>query len=118
VIKLTDHSRMGHYMLCVCHTTPAQNGPVCSLLSVWATTTGRLLGPKMVLGVFLKDTSTRYRIGVEKRFRNLRLLARRTTNWGAPPLTSVTTNSAAKEKALRWAKMTSHLMTSYHQWRS
>jgi len=35
-------------MLCVCHTTPTHNGP----LSGWATTTGRLLGPKMALGVY------------------------------------------------------------------
>jgi len=30
-------------MLCI---TPAHNGSVCSLRSGWATTTGRLLGPK------------------------------------------------------------------------
>jgi len=41
-------------MLCVCQTTPTQNGSVCSLLSGWATTTGRLPGHM--------DTLTRYRI--------------------------------------------------------
>jgi len=34
-------------MLYVCHTTSTQNDPVYRLLSGWATTTGRLLGPKL-----------------------------------------------------------------------
>jgi len=50
-------------MLCVCHITPTQNGHVCSLSSGWATTTDRLLGHKIALGVFLQDTVTRYCIG-------------------------------------------------------
>jgi len=38
-------------MLCVCRTrtTPTHNGPVCSLLSGWTTTAGRLLGTKLLL---------------------------------------------------------------------
>jgi len=51
-------------MLCVCHTTPTQNGSVYSLLLGWATMTGRLLG--------LMDATTRYPAsGVEPRFCNL-----------------------------------------------
>jgi len=58
-------------MLCVCHTTPTQNGPVSNFLSGWATTAGRLLGPKMALRVFLKH-ATRYPASeVEPRFCNL-----------------------------------------------
>jgi len=40
----------------------------CSLLSGCATTTGRLLGPKMTLGVFLKDKRRATTSGVEPRF--------------------------------------------------
>jgi len=58
-------------MLCVCHTTPAQNGSICSLFSGWATTTGRLLRPKIALGVFLKGTRRATASGVEPGFRNL-----------------------------------------------
>jgi len=36
------------YALCLSyHSIHTQNGPNCSLLSGWATMTGRLLGPKM-----------------------------------------------------------------------
>jgi len=31
----------------VCHITPTKNDPVCSLLSGWATTTGRCLAPRL-----------------------------------------------------------------------
>jgi len=53
-------------ILCVCHTTPTQNDPVCSLLSGWATATGRLLD--------YKDTAMCFRIGVELRFATVLLL--------------------------------------------
>jgi len=33
-------------MLCICHTTPTQNGPLQYLVRL-----GRLLGPKMALGI-------------------------------------------------------------------
>jgi len=38
-------------------------GPVYSLFSSWVTMTGRLLGPKMVFSIFLKDTVMHYYIG-------------------------------------------------------
>jgi len=57
-------------MLCVCHTTLTQNDPVCCFLSGWATTAGRLLGPKIVLGVFLKDSDA-LASGVKPRFWSL-----------------------------------------------
>jgi len=44
-------------MLFVCHTTPTLKAPVCSLLSGWTTTTGRLLDPKMALGIFPKKVN-------------------------------------------------------------
>jgi len=53
-------------MLCVCHTTPTQKLPLFACLSSgWATTAGKLLGPKVgnSNNVFPKDTATRYRIG-------------------------------------------------------
>jgi len=79
-------------MLRVCHTTPTLNGPVCSILSGWATTMSRLFGPKMALGVFLKDTATRTASGVGQGFATFWLLARRSSNWAAPQLLSVTTS--------------------------
>jgi len=33
-------------IFCAYHTTPTRNGPVCNLMSDWATTSGRLLCPK------------------------------------------------------------------------
>jgi len=75
VVAIRPPSFVWTIVLCVCHTTPTQNDPVCSLLSGWVTTTGRLLGPKMTL-----RHATRYCIGVELRFRTFRLLARRSTN--------------------------------------
>jgi len=38
------------------HSTSAQNDPVCSFLLGWDITMDRLLGPKMALGIFIKDT--------------------------------------------------------------
>jgi len=35
-------------MLCICHTTPTQNDPVCNLFSGWVTMTGKLLGPTLL----------------------------------------------------------------------
>jgi len=57
-------SRMRRCALC-CHSTPTQNGSIG-----WATTTGRLLGPKTALGVLQtqrRATASR----VESTFRNL-----------------------------------------------
>jgi len=52
---------------------------------------GRLLGPKIALGVFLKDTRRVTASGVGPRFRKFWLLSRRSTNWAASPLRFVTT---------------------------
>jgi len=52
---------------------PTQSNPACSLVSGWATTMGRLLGPNNVLGIFLlilKDMR-HAALGVEPKFYNL-----------------------------------------------
>jgi len=52
-------------------STPTQSGPNCNISSGWVTTTGKLLGPKMALGVFLKDTWRATASKVKPRFRTL-----------------------------------------------
>jgi len=80
VIKLCcDFFRMDHDAL-FCHTTPTQNGPVCSLLSGWTTTKSKLLGPKMAFGVFLKGMRRATASGVDLGFATFRLLSRHSTN--------------------------------------
>jgi len=58
-------------MLHNCHTTLQQRTVLISLLSGWATTVGRLLRPKVVVSVFLKDTVTCSEPEVKSRLCNL-----------------------------------------------
>jgi len=58
-------SRVSHFALCL-SPLPIQNSCICSLLSGWDTTTGRLLASKIgnaASSVFPKDTTTHYHIG-------------------------------------------------------
>jgi len=64
-----------------------------AVLLAWATTTGTLLGPKMVNNIKCvsqghSDTLPRHASisGVEPRFRILSIIARRCINWAMPPL--------------------------------
>jgi len=55
-----------HYMLYMYYISNGEAVLFACLSSGWATTTGRLLGPKVgnnIISVFSKDTATRYRIG-------------------------------------------------------
>jgi len=59
----------------------------CSLLSGWITKTGKLLGPKMALGVFLKDTwcsTAPWHHQLNQGFATFWFLARCSTNWASP----------------------------------
>jgi len=74
-------------MLCVCHTTPTQMLFAC-LSSGWATSTGRLLGPKV--GNSIKCLSQGHSDALPHRelnqgFATFRLLARCSTIRATPP---------------------------------
>jgi len=58
-------------MPCAGQITPTQNGPICSLLSGWATTTSRLPGPKIALGIFRTQHRRTTALRVEPRFCDL-----------------------------------------------
>jgi len=61
---------MDHYPLYLSYHSNIY-GPICSRLSGWATTTGRLLDLKMAFRIVLNDTRGTTAWGVELRFSNL-----------------------------------------------
>jgi len=71
-------NQMLYYSLCLSYHSYTEAVLFACFSSSWATTTGRLLGPKVEtsLSVFPKDTATRYRNGNQTRFRNLSITSR------------------------------------------
>jgi len=77
---------MDHYALCLSYHS---NTKQSCLQPFWATTRGRLLGPKMALAISLKGMLP-HRESIQD-FATFWLLSRHSTNWAASPPRSVTT---------------------------